>query len=87
MGAVLQYHRVCHWNLHQRSYQEEEVGGVEEEGEFLDLLGLSPGPKTSIYLPLVKTRDIDVSVFQSTMVIGARAGETAIIPLLDGNTR
>lgn len=35
VGAFLQHYSLRHWNLYQRSYQEEEAGCFEEEGKFI----------------------------------------------------
>lgn len=32
LGSILQYRGVRHWDLHQRTYEKEEVGRIEEEG-------------------------------------------------------
>jgi len=42
LGALLQYHRFFHWDVHQRSYKEIEDGGFTEKGT-------STGPMGAIY--------------------------------------
>lgn len=33
MGSFLQHRGLCDWDVHQCTYQEEEVGCIEEEGK------------------------------------------------------